>query len=120
LASAVGIAALEVVTEDKLSERAEKLGERFRAQLQSVQKTYPDLVKEVRGRGLLNAVELFPSGLGNVSTYDVCLRLKERGILAKPTHDTIIRLSPPLTIRYYIIALLVLNCLLPLVIVVTA
>jgi len=98
LASAVGIAALEVVTEDKLSERAEKLGERFRAQLQSVQKTYPDLVKEVRGRGLLNAVELFPSGLGNVSTYDVCLRLKERGILAKPTHDTIIRLSPPLTI----------------------
>jgi ornithine--oxo-acid transaminase len=120
LASAVAIAALEVVTEDKLSERAEKLGEQFRAQLQSVQKTYPDLVKEVRGRGLLNAVELFPSGLGNVSTYDVCLRLKERGILAKPTHDTIIRLSPPLTIRYYIIALLVLNCLLPLVIVVTA
>lgn len=99
LASAVGIAALEVIQEEKLAEQAEKLGGELRGMLSEIQKIHPILIKEVRGRGLLNAVEMDPAGLGTFSAYDVCLSLKERGILAKPTHDTVIRLSPPLTIR---------------------
>eukprot|EP00250_Pteridium_aquilinum_P002177 c12376_g1_i1 orf=441-1889(-) len=99
LASAVGIAALEVIQEEKLAENALKMGEELRGLLLEIQKTHPNLIKEVRGRGLFNAVEMDPVGLGTVSAYDVCLSLKERGILAKPTHDTVIRLTPPLTIR---------------------
>jgi ornithine--oxo-acid transaminase len=99
LASAVGIAALEVVTEQNLCERADKVGEEFREQLRAVQKSHPKLIKEVRGRGLLNAVVLHQAGLGKASAYDVCIGLKNRGILAKPTHGNIIRLSPPLTIK---------------------
>lgn len=79
--------------------RAAASGEKLRSYLKDIQDSYPDLIKEVRGRGLLNAVEMDPRGLGNVSAYDVCLALKERGILSKATHNTIIRLSPPLTIR---------------------
>ncbi|KAH7291829.1 hypothetical protein KP509_29G037300 [Ceratopteris richardii] len=99
LASAVGIAALDVIQEEKLAEKASSLGEELRGLLQELQKAYPSLIKEVRGRGLLNAIEMDPAGLKGSSAYDVCLSLKEKGILAKPTHDTIIRLSPPLTIR---------------------
>ncbi|MCO5561926.1 hypothetical protein L7F22_015552 [Adiantum nelumboides] len=99
LASAVGIAALEVIQEENLAEKAENSGEELRGLLCEVQKAHPNLIKEIRGRGLLNAVEMDPVGLGTTTAYDVCLSLKERGILAKPTHDTVIRLSPPLTIR---------------------
>eukprot|EP00249_Psilotum_nudum_P010649 c22677_g1_i1 orf=587-1993(-) len=99
LASAVGIAALEVIQDEKLTERADKMGEEFRELLKEVQNAFPNVIKEVRGRGLLNAVEMNPTGLSCVSAFDLCLSLKDRGILAKPTHDTIIRLSPPLTIR---------------------
>ncbi|EFJ22875.1 hypothetical protein SELMODRAFT_175408 [Selaginella moellendorffii] len=99
LASAVAIAALQVVQDEQLCERAADLGEEFRVHLQNSQKCHPDVVKEVRGRGLLNAVELNSQGLGTSNAYEVCLALKERGILAKPTHNTIIRFSPPLTIK---------------------
>lgn len=99
LASAVGIAALEVVGEQDLCKRAEEMGAELREQLQAVQKSHPKLIKEVRGRGLLNAVVLHQAGLGNATAYDVCIGLKDRGILAKPTHGNIIRLSPPLTIK---------------------
>lgn len=99
LASTVGIAALEVIQEEELAEKAAKSGEELRGLLLEIKKVHPTLIKEVRGRGLLNAVEMDPAGLGSFSAYDVCLSLKERGILAKPTHDTVIRLSPPLTIR---------------------
>ncbi|KAI5078484.1 hypothetical protein GOP47_0006155 [Adiantum capillus-veneris] len=99
LASAVGIAALEVIQEESLAEKAAISGEELRGLLREVQKAHPTLIKEVRGRGLLNAIEMDPAGLGTTTAYDVCLSLKERGILAKPTHDTVIRLSPPLTIR---------------------
>lgn len=80
--------------------RAEEMGAELREQLQAVQKSHPKLIKEVRGRGLLNAVVLHQKGLGNATAYDVCIGLKDRGILAKPTHGNIIRLSPPLTIKY--------------------
>ncbi|KAJ3669417.1 hypothetical protein LUZ60_011367 [Juncus effusus] len=98
LASAVAIAALNVVKEEGLTERAAKLGEEFRDQLAKVRGKFPEIIREVRGRGLLNAVELNSEALSPVSAYDICIKLKERGILAKPTHDTIIRLAPPLTI----------------------
>lgn len=99
LASAVGIAALEVIQQEKLAERAAEMGEELRELLRELLSAHPNMIKEVRGRGLLNAIEMDPTGLGPVTAYDVCLSLKERGILAKPTHDTIIRLSPPLTVR---------------------
>lgn len=98
LASAVALAALDVIKDEGLIERADKLGEEFRDQLKKVQMQFPEIIKDVRGRGLLNAVDLNNDSLSPVSAYDICLKLKERGILAKPTHDTIIRLAPPLSI----------------------
>ncbi|KAG6546666.1 hypothetical protein Mapa_011855 [Marchantia paleacea] len=98
LGSAVGIASLEIVQEECLAERADELGEKLRDSLRELQVRHPEVIKEVRGRGLLNAVEMHPVGSSKVTAYDFCLALKERGILAKPTHNTIIRLSPPLTI----------------------
>ncbi|XP_021640711.2 ornithine aminotransferase, mitochondrial isoform X2 [Hevea brasiliensis] len=78
--------------------RSANLGEEFRHQLLKVQQQFPDYVKEVRGRGLFNAVEFNSKTLSPISAYDICLKLKERGVLAKPTHDTIVRLTPPLSI----------------------
>ncbi|KAF9589006.1 hypothetical protein IFM89_017685 [Coptis chinensis] len=98
LASAVGIASLQVIMEEGLAKRADQMGQEFRQQLVRVQQKFPDIIKEVRGRGLLNAVELNGKALFPASAYDVCLQLKDRGILAKPTHNTIIRLAPPLCI----------------------
>ncbi|XP_042514543.1 ornithine aminotransferase, mitochondrial-like [Macadamia integrifolia] len=97
LGSAVAVASLEVVIEEGLVERAAKLGQEFRHQLVKVQQQFPEIVIEVRGKGLLNAVELSGKALFPVSAYDICLKLRDRGILAKPTHNTIIRLTPPLS-----------------------
>ncbi|CAM8887050.1 unnamed protein product [Rhodiola kirilowii] len=96
LASAVAVASLDVIREESLVERSADLGEQLRNQLVDIQQRFPKFIKEVRGRGLFNAVELNSEALSNVSAYDLCLRMKERGVLAKPTHDTIIRLTPPL------------------------
>ncbi|PIA41644.1 hypothetical protein AQUCO_02200227v1 [Aquilegia coerulea] len=98
LASAVGIASLEVIREEGLAMRADQMGQEFRHLLGKIQQKFPDIIKEIRGRGLLNAVELNNKALFPISAYDICLQLKERGILAKPTHDNIIRLAPPLCI----------------------
>ncbi|KAG6573369.1 Ornithine aminotransferase, mitochondrial, partial [Cucurbita argyrosperma subsp. sororia] len=98
LASAVAIASLEVIKDERLAERSAKLGEEIRNQLVEVQERFPQYIKHVRGRGLFNAVELKSKALSPVSAYDICMKLKERGVLAKPTHDTIIRLTPPLSI----------------------
>eukprot|EP00850_Spirogloea_muscicola_P010166 SM000059S18643 [mRNA] locus=s59:161919:164252:+ [translate_table: standard] len=98
LACAVGTAALEVVLEERLAERADVLGEELRADLREIQARYPKIIKEIRGRGLLNAIVMNYSGSKGITALDVCLGLKERGILAKPTQETVIRLAPPLTI----------------------
>ncbi|KAM1796424.1 hypothetical protein COP2_037494 [Malus domestica] len=98
LASAVAVAALDVIRDEKLAERSAEMGQELRNQLVKIQQQFPNYIKEVRGRGLFNAVELNSKNLSPVSAYDICLRLKERGVLAKPTHDTIIRLTPPLSI----------------------
>jgi ornithine--oxo-acid transaminase len=91
LAAAVGMASLEVLEEERLDERAEALGERFRSGLSGL--SCPRL-KTIRGRGLLNAL-VFEEGF---EAWDVCLKLRDGGLLAKQTHGNIIRFAPPLVI----------------------
>lgn len=93
LAAAVGIAALEVVRDEYLSENAYAIGELFRSEMEKIDNP---MVKQVRGKGLLNAVVTEPHD-GKVA-WDICLALKENGLIAKPTHDHIIRFTPPLII----------------------
>jgi len=89
----VAIAALEVIKEEKLAERAEELGKKFRADLQKIDSP---MVELVRGKGLLNAMVIKPTG--GKTAWDVCVALKDNGLLAKPTHEHIIRFAPPLVI----------------------
>ncbi len=91
LASAVGIAALEVLEDEKLDENAERLGKIFRDEVAGID--CPKM-KLVRGKGLLNAV-LFEKGF---EAWNVCLALRDAGLLAKQTHGNIIRFAPPLVI----------------------
>ncbi|MGC9471458.1 MAG: ornithine--oxo-acid transaminase [Bacteroidales bacterium] len=94
IAARVAIAALDVVKEEKLAERAEKLGEIFRKEFSSIQS---EMIEKVRGKGLLNAVVIRPKG--GKTAWDVCVAMKENGVLAKPTHGHIIRFAPPLVIK---------------------
>lgn len=93
LGAKVAIAALEVVKEEKLAEKAEALGKIFREELRKIDS---DMIVLVRGKGLLNAVIIKPKG--GKEAWDVCLALKENGLLAKQTHGDIIRFAPPLVI----------------------
>jgi ornithine--oxo-acid transaminase len=97
LGAAVARAALSVIQEEKLIERAEELGNYFKEELKKISSTH---VKEVRGRGLLIGVELKPEAGG---ARRFCEVLKEKGILAKETHDNVIRFAPPLIISKDII-----------------
>lgn len=94
LASKIAIAALEVIRDEKLAENAEKMGQLFRSELSKIKS---DRIKLIRGKGLLNAIIIEPRG--NHQAWDVCLALKENGLIAKPTHDHIIRFAPPLVIN---------------------
>lgn len=96
IACAVAMAALEVVKDENLSERAEELGQLFRAEINKVIEK-SDLITKVRGKGLLNAV-LINDTPESSTAWNLCLKLKENGLLAKPTHGNIIRLAPPLVI----------------------
>lgn len=93
LASKVAVAALEVLKEEKLAENAEKMGQLFRAE---VGKIKSDMIELVRGKGLLNAIVIKPKN--GKEAWDVCVKMKENGLLAKPTHQHIIRFAPPLVI----------------------
>lgn len=93
VACKVAQAALEVVKEEKLTERAEKLGKIFRDEISKVNS---EMIELVRGKGLLNAVVIKPKN--GKEAWDVCLKMKELGVLAKPTHGHIIRFAPPLVI----------------------
>ncbi len=96
IASKVVIEALRVVEEEKLAENAFELGMLFRRELnESLEEN--TLVKEVRGKGLLNAIEINEDPEGETA-WNICLKLKEKGFLAKPTHGNIIRFAPPLII----------------------
>lgn len=93
VAAKVAIAALEVVRDEKLAENAERLGKIFREKIQAIKS---DMIELVRGKGLLNAVVIRPKQ--GKTAWDVCLKMAENGLLAKPTHDHIIRFAPPLVI----------------------
>lgn len=96
VAAAVGIAALEVVREENLAKNAQELGELFRAELNTfIQNS--TIVNAVRGKGLLNAI-LINDAPESSTAWDICLALRDNGLLAKPTHGNIIRFAPPLTV----------------------
>lgn len=93
LAAKVAVAALEVVKDENLAERAEHLGKIFRKEMEAINSP---MIEKVRGKGLLNAVIIKPHK--GKEAWDVCVRMKEYGVLAKPTHGHIIRFAPPLVI----------------------
>ncbi|MEP0365314.1 MAG: ornithine--oxo-acid transaminase [Cyclobacteriaceae bacterium] len=94
LGAKVAIAALEVIKEEKLTENARKLGEVFRTRIEKFVEKSP-LVKLVRGKGLLNAIVINDSE-DSSTAWDICMKLRDNGLLAKPTHGNIIRFAPPL------------------------
>jgi len=96
IACAVAVAALDVVADEKLSERAEQLGQLFRTEIEKIIEKN-SLITKVRGKGLLNAI-LINDTPDSSTAWNLCLQLKENGLLAKPTHGNIIRLAPPLVI----------------------
>ena len=96
IACAVAVAALDVVEKEKLSERAEELGKLFRSEIEKIIEK-SSLITKVRGKGLLNAI-LINDSPESSTAWNLCLQLKENGLLAKPTHGNIIRLAPPLVI----------------------
>ncbi len=95
LACAVATAALKVLVDESLPQNASEMGELFRKGLKEI---HSPIVKTVRGKGLLNAIDIEPFGNGKTA-YDVCIALKSNGLLAKQTHTHTIRFAPPLTIN---------------------
>ena len=94
MAAAVAIAALEVIKEEKLAENADKLGKLFRSELNKYIET-SNICKLVRGKGLLNAIVINDTE-DSETAWNICLALRDNGLLAKPTHGNIIRFAPPL------------------------
>lgn len=93
LACAVATAALEVVKEEQLAARAEYLGNIFREEMMKIESPF---IQQVRGKGLLNAIVIKPHN--GKKAWDLCLMMAKNGLLAKPTHEHIIRFAPPLVI----------------------
>jgi ornithine--oxo-acid transaminase len=93
VACRVGIAALQVIRDEKLAENAHKMGGIFREEMKKIKSP---MVELIRGKGLLNAAVIRP--MNGKTAWDVCLKMKDNGLLAKPTHDHIIRFAPPLII----------------------
>lgn len=94
VAAKVAMAALEVVKDENLAENAKRLGELFRAEMNKFIETN-DLVQLVRGKGLLNAIVINDTE-DSSTAWDICIKLRDNGLLAKPTHGNIIRFAPPL------------------------
>ncbi|TAE82538.1 MAG: ornithine--oxo-acid transaminase [Bacteroidetes bacterium] len=97
MACAVAMEALQILVDEHLAENAEKMGVIFRNRMLALQQKTP-LITAVRGKGLLNAIVIKPFGDGKTA-YDVCLAMKQKGLLAKQTHGDIIRFAPPLVIN---------------------
>lgn len=91
LGARIAIAALNVLTEERLAENAALMGNLFREEMRKLPK---DIVKEVRGKGLMNAFEL----ADGIDAWQMCLRFRDNGVLAKNTHGQVIRVAPPLVI----------------------
>lgn len=98
LACAVAMAALQVVKDEDLVKRAQDLGALLRSKLEELKSESDGIISEVRGKGLLSAVVIDESKANGRTAWDLCLLMKDHGVLAKPTHDNIIRLAPPLVI----------------------
>jgi len=94
IAAAVAIAALEVVRDENLAENADFLGKLFRAELNKFIET-SSIINLVRGKGLLNAI-IINDDEDSDTAWNICLRLRDNGLLAKPTHGNMIRFAPPL------------------------
>lgn len=97
MACAVTMAALTVVKEENLAENAEAMGQVFRQKMTELMAKRPDLITKVRGKGLLNAVEI-NTDEESETAWNLCVAFKEKGLLAKPTHGNKIRFAPPLVI----------------------
>ncbi len=97
LAAAVAMAALDIVLDEKLAENAERLGTIFRERLNDFIQT-SNICSMVRGKGLLNAI-LINDTEDSDTAWNICLRLRDNGLLAKPTHGNIIRFAPPLVMN---------------------
>ncbi len=97
LAAAVAMAALDIVLDEKLAENAERLGAMFRERLNDFIQT-SNICSLVRGKGLLNAI-LINDNEDSDTAWNICLRLRDKGLLAKPTHGNIIRFAPPLVMN---------------------
>jgi len=93
IAAKVAVAALQVIKDEKLEERAEHLGKIFRNELSKINS---EMIEMVRGKGLLNAIIIKPKN--GKEAWDVCVKMADNGLLAKPTHQHIIRFAPPLVI----------------------
>ena len=94
LAARVAMEALKVVVDEHLTENAEAMGKVFREEVMKINSPF---IVQVRGKGLLNAIVTKP--INGKTAWDICLKMKENGLLAKPTHDDIIRFAPPLCIN---------------------
>jgi ornithine--oxo-acid transaminase len=94
LAARVAVEALKVVRDEHLVENAEAMGQIFREEIKKINSPF---IVEVRGRGLLNAIVTKP--INDKTAWDICLKMMDKGLLAKPTHDDIIRFAPPLCIN---------------------
>ena len=94
IAAKVSMAALQIIKDEKLEENAERLGKIFRERMKAIKS---DMVELVRGKGLLNAVVITPKN--GKKAWDICWKLRDNGLLAKPTHEHIIRFAPPLVIN---------------------
>ena len=97
LASVVGTYAIKVLVDENLSENARKKGEHLMSHLESIRRDFPDKIKEVRGKGLLTAFEMYDSN--HLDGHNVSVQLLNHGVYAKETHRTTVRLAPALTIK---------------------
>jgi len=97
LACAVAMEALKVVQDENLADNADRLGQIFRAEMNKLVED-SELVKLVRGKGLLNAIVINDSEESDTA-WNICMKLKDNGLLAKPTHGNIIRFAPPLVMN---------------------
>ncbi|CAK7905452.1 ornithine aminotransferase [[Candida] anglica] len=98
LACRVAVAALEVVKDEKLVQRSQELGDFLYNELTKLKDESNGIISEVRGKGLLSAIVIDDTKTNGRSAWDLCMLMKDHGVLAKPTHDHIIRLAPPLVI----------------------
>ncbi|ETO02143.1 ornithine aminotransferase [Reticulomyxa filosa] len=99
LACKVAMTALSVLREEKMPQNSTKMGELLLKGLKELKQEFPDIVTTVRGQGLFCAIEIVTNEAKNLNAWEVCMLMKDRGLLAKPTHEYIIRLAPPLIIN---------------------